>query len=122
MNRAVPDEMYQIDFAIHMGESFNVTLALELPPNLPGAISISNYTVKGEIRPQPGSPTLTASFTCEINTDTDTVTVSLPATRTAEITPGRYAYDICMDRMINGQMYRRYLLGGIFDILPSVTV
>ena len=122
MNRPFPDDMYNIDFAIHVGESFVKTLTLETESGTP--MRLSGFTALGQIRPDPMSTTLTAEFLCQIESETGPITITLEKSVTATIPPGKYYYDICIERfnaLDPANSRRQYLIGGKFLVLPSVT-
>ena len=47
------------------------------------------------------------------------VSLWIPASATAGLEPGVYAYDFCLETEGSGEV--RYYIGGRFNLLPSVT-
>ena len=120
MNRCTPDDMYNIDFAVHKREYFSRVLTLE---NADGSkYDLSGMDARGQIRAglDEASPII-HSLLCTVDDSASTVTIELPTPYTEEITAGQYFYDVCLIWQYNGIERRRYLIGGKFLILPSVT-
>ena len=119
MNRNMPDEMVIVDFAVHNYETFRKTFSLETGSG--AKADLSGRTVRGQVRPDPTSSTLTASFTCSVSTASASLTIELASEITAGITPGEYVYDVALCWRESGKDCRKYLVGGKLTVLPSVT-
>lgn len=117
--REIYDEMAHYDFSVRCRETFEQSAVLT---DEDGAVlDLTGKSAKAQVRPEPGSSTLTAAMTCAVDTATAEVTFKLTAAQTAEITPGKYAYDLCLVEDADGEEIRKYIIGGRFDVLPSVT-
>lgn len=119
MDRKAIDEMYKLDFAVHQRETFSKVISLE--DDSGNKISLTGKSVRAEIRPDIKSNTLTASMTCTVNSTAGVVTIGLTSAQTAAIADGNYVYDVCLISIVNNVEIRRYLMGGIFTVFPSVT-
>lgn len=86
------------------------------------AWNLTNYTATMTVRPFVGSSTTTVLATNDngkivLGGSAGTVAVTLNATTTADLTPGKYVYDLVLD---SGTVVTR-LLEGKFVVTPSVT-
>ena len=87
------------------------------------AWNLTNYTATMTVRPFVGSTTTTITATTTngrmvITGATGTVTVTLSAALTEEITAGRYSYDLVLD---SGSTVTRFL-EGLFIVTGAVTL
>jgi hypothetical protein len=102
---------------IEQGTSFNTTITVD---DVYGDVyTLSNYTARSQIRKSYYSANTTAVFNTAISANQGTITLSLTAAVTANITPGRYVYDTTITGTLNGEVTR--ILEGIVEISPSVT-
>ncbi|MBQ9402108.1 MAG: hypothetical protein IJU38_07025 [Clostridia bacterium] len=113
------DEMLHYDFSIRCRETFEQEVTLKDEDGT--LIDLNGKTAAAQVRPSPGSPDLTAAMHCEVDIPSATITMLLTSAQTAEITPGKYAYDLCIIEDAEGEEIRKYLLGGVFSVFPSVT-
>lgn len=118
--REIYDEMYHYDFSVRNKETFEKEIVLTDEDG--SVIDLRGKTAEAQVRKEPGASTLTARMTCSVDTSTASIVFRLTAAQTAEITPGRYAYDLCLVESTDDEQVRKYLIGGIFDVLPSVTI
>ena len=108
--------MYEQDFTIIKGETFfkeiSVTVNNEVYP-------LTGYTAISEIRPYPGSPKLTESFTCEIIEDKGLIQISLTNEQTNNLPKGTQFYDILLINELTSEY--TYYIGGKLIIKNHVT-
>ena len=117
--REIYDEMYHYDFSVRNRETFEKTILLEDDDGQ--KIDLSGKSAAAQVRPEPGSSILTASMSCTLDTQEGSVTMLLTSDQTAAIAPGKYAYDLCLIEAIGTETVRKYILGGVFAVFPSVT-
>ena len=55
---------------------------------------VSTMTATAHLRKTPSSETLAAVFTSSINTSNETVTLTLEGSKTQDLAPGDYVYDL----------------------------
>jgi hypothetical protein len=88
--------------------------------NSKNPISLTGYTVKGQLRKSYYSANATATFTTNItNETTGNITISLGFTTTANIAAGRYVYDVVANTVNNVNVVR--IQEGILTVNPGVT-
>lgn len=121
MNRNQPDNMYILDLAVHKYETFLKVFTLETGSGSP--MDLIGRAAKAQIRPTPDSDELTAAFLCQVNPAAGTISLELPSTITATLTPGEYCYDVALTMFDERRSVerRQYLVGGKFIVLPSAT-
>ena len=112
------DEMAKYNFSVRRRDTFEEELKIDIDGQ---PYDMSGKTAAAQIRPKAGSETLTAQMTCSVNASTSTITFGLTSAQTAELTAGKYAYDLCIIDTVNGEEWRKYLLGGDFYVIDSVT-
>ena len=113
------DEMYIYDFSVRQRETFEQEITLR--DDSGELIDLSGKSAAGEVRPAPGSNTLTKRMSCSVDVPRATITFGLTSAQTADIAAGNYAYDVCMIETVGSVQLRKYLIGGRFFVLPSVT-
>lgn len=104
------------EITIEQGASFNSTVSVEDVYGSP--IDLSNYTAASMMRKSYQSLTaitITATITGNANGE---ITLSIPASNTANINAGRYVYDVVITDNINTVTR---VVEGIATVLPSVT-
>lgn len=106
---------------IEQGTSFNTTITLD---DVTGATyNLSNYTASSEIRKSYYSANTSGVFTVTIlNPTSGQITVSMTASNTANIFPGRYVYDVKLQSITNPDNDTVRILEGIVEISPQVTI
>ena len=101
---------------IDQGSTFTSTVTVEdANDNL---VNITNYTTRGQVRKSYTSTTatnFTASVTGVANGE---VTISMTAANTANMTAGRYLYDLVITSPIS---VKTRVIEGIVVVLPGVT-
>ena len=117
--REIYDDMYHYDFSVRCHETFEQEVKLEDEDG--NKIDLEGKTASAQVRPSPGNPILTAEMACEIDRQMGSITFRLTSAQTAEMTPGKYAYDLCLVEELENEELRKYLMGGRFTVLPSVT-
>ena len=101
---------------LEQGSTFNTTITLD---DVYGAnYNLVGYTANSQIRKSYYSSNATATFVATIDVNNATITLSLPATTTANISPGRYVYDTTITD-ISHNVTR--ILEGVIDVSPCVT-
>lgn len=119
----------KLDFIIEQGSTFQRKLIFKDSEGV--LVDLSGLTLRGQIRQNPSSPTITASFTCVIDPDQITnkgqASISLTAIETAAmVLPEQkfasrktvaFAYDI---EKVGGSVVTR-ILEGVVNVSPEVT-
>ena len=78
------------------------------------AKNLTGYAARAQIRPTAASSTLTATFTCTIETPTNgVVKAALASATTAALTPGRYVYDLEIHTTGGTEIVTRLLQGDV---------
>jgi len=103
------------NLVIDQGASYSTTIDM-LDEN-GAAIDLSNYTGAAQLRKHFTSTTAT-SFTIALGGADGTLTISLTANATANLTAGRYVYDV--ELTSNTGVVSR-VLEGIVTVTPNVT-
>lgn len=103
------------NLVIDQGASYSTTIDM-LDEN-GAAIDLSNYTGAAQLRKHYTSTTAT-SFTIALGGADGTLTISLTANATANLTAGRYVYDV--ELTSNTGVVSR-VLEGIVTVTPNVT-
>ena len=120
MNREIYDEMYEFDFSVRNYETFEHEVVLEDEDG--NLIDLSGKTSAGMVRVNPGAAgSPVATMACTIDRSRGSVTFRLTSAQTATIPPGKYAYDVCLVETVSGETIRKYIIGGVLNVLPSVT-
>lgn len=108
--------MEKYDLSVHQGETFRQQLIFK---DSAGAVrDLSGYAGFSQVRPDPDSDELICSMVCTVDGPAGSVVLVIPASVTAGIPAGCYAYDFAMSDTDENV---RYYLGGRFSVLPSVT-
>jgi len=100
---------------IDQGSTFSTDLTLTDENGDP--LSLSGYTANSQIRRWYTSSNTTAVFTTSINTTSSTISLTLTANQTSNLTFGRYVYDV---EITSGSEVSR-IVEGIITITPQVT-
>jgi hypothetical protein len=102
---------------VEQGTTFTTNITLDdVYGNL---YDIHSMTVAGTIRKSYYSANATAVFTTNIDVAASTINLSLPASVTANIAPGRYVYDTVLSDVGTGNKTR--ILEGVLEVSPDVT-
>ena len=117
--REIYDEMYNYDFTVRCKETFEKEVILEDEDG--NTLDLRGKSAAAQVRPSPNSETLTAEMSCTVDTNNASITFRLTSAQTEAITPGKYAWDLCLIENTKGEEIRKYLIGGMFTVLASVT-
>ena len=102
---------------IEQGTTFTTTITLDDVYGVP--YDLTDVTAKSQIKKSYYSTSATANFTITINNPTDgTIILTLPASNTANITAGRYLYDVAIKDTANTVTR---VLEGTVNVLPQIT-
>lgn len=83
------------------------------------AVNIYGYVVTSQMRKSYYSANATANIICQItNAEQGEVTMSLPASNTANIKPGRYLFDV---KSVDESNTISRILEGIITVTPQVS-
>ena len=105
------------ELIIDAGADFNSDISL-VDDNTGLYVNLASYNVTSQIRKSYYSRNPTANFVCTISDSTNgNISISLTGGVTANITPGRYVFDV--KAVALGTIIR--VLEGIVTITPSVT-
>ena len=102
--------MYIYDLVITRGEDVSIPIEFS-------NVDLSGKVAQAQIRPNPGSETLSAEFTCSIDYSTGTLSLVLTPEQTLAMTAGTYAWDVALV----GDGFVRYYIGGKVTVRERVT-
>jgi hypothetical protein len=102
---------------LEQGSSFNTSITLDDVSGV--AFNLVNYSASSQMRKSYYSSNATATFTVSTGPvpELGTLTLSLDSANTANISPGRYVYDV----YITSDVARIRVLEGIVNVSPQVT-
>ena len=107
-----------IELVIDQGTTFNNIINIT-DDVTNAAVNVSGYSFESQIRRSYYSANITANIICTItNASNGEVTMSISASNTANIKPGRYVFDVKSTDDLNAVSR---ILEGIITINPSVT-
>jgi hypothetical protein len=104
------------EIVIEQGATFNTTINVE--DTAGAAINLYGYTANSMMRKSYYSTSATTITSTVTGTANGEVTLSVSATNTAALTPGRYVYDVIITSPTS--VVTR-VVEGIVTVLPSVT-
>jgi hypothetical protein len=104
------------EIVIEQGATFNTTINVE--DTAGAAINLFGYTANSMMRKSYYSSSATTITSTVTGTANGEVTLSVSATNTAALTPGRYVYDVIITSPTS--VVTR-VVEGIVTVLPSVT-
>jgi hypothetical protein len=105
-----------VELSIEQGANFNTVL--DLKDAAGGILNLSGYSVAAQLRKSYYSSTAT-DFTMTISdAGAGQITMAMSSANTANVTPGRYVYDILLT---SGSGVKTRIIEGIITVLPSVT-
>jgi len=105
--------MYKYDIEITRGQTFDLEIGFDAQD---GSFPLSGKKAKAQVRPAPGSTTLSAAFSTEISGST--LVIRLTSDQTVELQAGKYAYDVWL--VESG--FKKPYLGGEFLVKERVTI
>ena len=111
--------MYLYDMEIHQFETFSQQINLVTIDG--DVINLQGKRARGQVRPNPNSNTLIETMSCSVTPAKGIILFSLSSTQTGAIPVGLYFYDVCIEETVDNSIIRKYLIGGKFKVLPSVT-
>jgi hypothetical protein len=83
-------------------------------------LDLTNYTVRAQMRRSYGATSSVSFTTSKGNDPTDgELTISLSATQTSNLKPGRYVYDLEIEENTTNEVTR--VIEGIITVTPEVT-
>lgn len=105
------------DITVYQGAPFRQTFALREDDETT-VITLNGFDAEGQIRPRPGSDTLIAELTCEVDGDAGEVTISLTKNTTDGISMSG-EYDVFLDNGLPDD--RVMFMEGKMTFNPKVT-
>lgn len=105
-----------VELTLEQGANFNTVL--DLKDSAGGILNLAGYTVAAQMRKSYYSTTAT-NFTITVtDAAAGQITMSMNSANTANVTPGRYVYDVLIT---SGASIKTRIIEGIITVLPSVT-
>ena len=105
-----------VELTLEQGANFNTVL--DLKDSAGGILNLAGYTVAAQMRKSYYSTTAT-NFTITVtDAAAGQITMSMNSANTANVSPGRYVYDVLIT---SGSSIKTRIIEGIVTILPSVT-
>jgi hypothetical protein len=102
------------NLTIDQGTDYSTTITLTDEED--GVVNLTGYTANAQLR-KTYSSSNSVTFTTAVSDIQGLVTLSLTDTQTANITPGRYVYDVILT---TGSVTTR-IVEGIVTVTPRVT-
>ena len=106
-------EIYEL--SMHRGATFHKVLKFKKNGE---PVDLTGYTAKSQIRVCPDGGELIAEMQTAISAQSGRVDLVIPASVSAGIASGVYAWDV---RLTSPLTIVEYYIGGKFRVLPSVT-
>lgn len=103
------------NIVIDQGTTFSTSILLT--DDNGDAIDLTGYTGRSQLRKHYTSSN-SQSFTVSLNSTEGSVSLSLSATQTANLVPGRYVYDV---EVVSGANVVSRIVEGIVTVTPEVT-
>ena len=104
------------NLVLDQGSTFSVDLTLQDENG--DALLLAGYTANSQMRKWYTSINPSAVFNASVNAQLGTITLSLEASNTSNLTAGRYVYDV---RVTNPSGESTRVVEGIVTINPEVT-
>ena len=104
------------EITIEQGATFNTTINVEDAYNNP--VDLLDYTASSQMRKSYYSSSYTVITSTVTGTSNGEITLSMTASNTSSLTPGRYVYDVIITSPTS--VVTR-VVEGIVTVLPSVT-
>lgn len=104
------------EIVIEQGATFSTTLNVE--DTAGSAINLYAYTAESQMRKSYYSSSATTISATVTGTANGEITLSMAAANTANVTPGRYVYDV---KITSPASVVTRVVEGIVTVLPSVT-
>jgi hypothetical protein len=103
------------DITIDQGSTFSTTL--NLTDENGEILSLVGYSAASQLRKHHTS-TNAVSFTCAVNTEVGSLSLSLTPVQTANVVAGRYVYDV---ELTSGAGVVSRIVEGVATVTPQVT-
>lgn len=104
---------------LEQGASFNTSITID---DVYGqAYNLQNFSANSQIRKSYYSSNATAIFSTTVNGELGQISLSLTRNQTANITPGRYVYDILIYSNTDAANNTIRILEGIINVTPRVS-
>ena len=105
------------DIVIDQGSDFAIEVQIQQNS---ANVNLSTHSARAQLRPTPTSSTKTADFTCSIvNASQGRIKMSLGNSVTANISNGKYYYDLELVNTSDSSVTR--LIEGVARVTPEVT-
>ena len=105
------------DIVVDQGSDFSIQIQIEQDGS---NVNLSTHSARAQLRPTPTSSTKTADFTCSIvNAVQGRIKMSLGNSVTANISNGKYYYDLELVNTSDSSVTR--LIEGVAKVTPEVT-
>ena len=105
------------DIVIDQGSDFAIEVQIQQNS---ANVNLSTHSARAQLRPTPTSTTKTADFTCSItNASQGKIKMSLGNSVTANISNGKYYYDLELVNSSDSSVTR--LIEGVARVTPEVT-
>lgn len=105
-----------VELTLEQGSNFSVSM--DLKDSAGGILNLSGYTVASQMRKSYYSTSAT-DFTISVtDAGAGQITMTMNSANTANVTPGRYVYDVLLT---SGANVKSRIIEGIITVLPSVT-
>ena len=105
------------DIVIDQGSDFAIEVQIQQNS---ANVNLSTHSARAQLRPTPTSSTKTADFTCSIiNASQGRIKMSLGNSVTANISNGKYYYDLELVNSSDSSVTR--LIEGVARVTPEVT-
>lgn len=105
-----------VELTIEQGANYSTTVTVNDSNGSP--TNLTNYTAAAQLRKSYYSTTATAFTVAVANAAAGQITMSITSANTANLTPGRYVYDLLITSPTS---VKSRVIEGIATILPSVT-
>ena len=105
-----------VELTIEQGASFSTTVTVNDTTGAP--TNLTNFSGQAQLRKSYYSSTANNFSVSITNAPAGELTISLSAANTANLTPGRYVYDLLITSPAN---VKTRVIEGIATVLPSVT-
>lgn len=105
-----------VELTLEQGANFNTVL--DLKDAAGGILNLSGYSVAAQMRKSYYSNTATSFAMTISDPAAGQITMAMTSANTANVTPGRYVYDILLT---SGSGIKTRIIEGIITVMPSVT-
>lgn len=104
------------NLVIDQGTTYSLTITVSDATGLP--VNLTGYTLRSQLRKSYGATSYTAFTTSSETPASGELTISLTATQTSALKPGRYVYDV---EIVDTNSAVTRVLEGIITVTPEVT-